>query len=280
MNETPGGSPNDDNAKAVSTFGGSRIVDAFLNSPLAGIAPWILMALFSGPGRFEEAVSGALGLSLLFFIAARSKRHSIKLLELFDIVFFGALAIVGLAANDATINWLELWAGELSNIALALFSIVSIAIRIPFTLQYAKEQTPQEYWDSPIFIRVNYMITSVWAGAFTFNALAGLYGDVVLHSSDNFWTGWILQLFATIFAISFTEWYPDYAPNKALQAAGEPTDPPLPIAKLFDWVPTFVIAIGIAGLVTDATPASVGIGLIVVGVLGTIAVRRLAPDAS
>lgn len=275
MNDTNAG-PDDGNAKAGSTFGGSRIVDALLRSPLAGIAPWILMSLFSGPGRFEEAVSGAFGLSLLFFLAARSRHHSIKLLEVFDIVFFGVLVIVGLVANDGTLSWLELWAGELSNIALALFAIVSIAIRIPFTLQYAKEQTPQEYWDKPIFIRVNYMITSVWAGAFTFNALAGLYGDAFLHSSDNFWTGWILQLGATIFAISFTEWYPDYAPNKALQAAGEPTDPPQPVTKLFDWVPTFVTAVGVAGLVTDATPVAVGIALIVVGVAGTAAMRGLA----
>ena len=122
---------------------------------------------------------------------------------------------------------------------------------------------------------MNYVITSVWAGAFTFNALAGLYGDVVLHTSDNFWTGWILQLGATIFAISFTEWYPDYAPNKALQAAGQETDPPQPVAKLFDWVPTFVTAIGVAGLVTDSTPVPVGTALIVVGVVGIAAMRRL-----
>jgi len=41
-----------------------------------------------------------------------------------------------------------------------------MTIRNPFTLQYAREQTPQEFWNTPVFIRTNYIITAVWTLAF------------------------------------------------------------------------------------------------------------------
>mgnify|MGYP006876033721 CR=1 FL=1 len=85
----------------------SGVVDSFLRSPLAGLAPWIVMAMVTGPGRFEEAASAAFGLSLVFFLAGLRRRHSIKLLEIFDLVFFGAMCIVGLIASDGVIRWMQ-----------------------------------------------------------------------------------------------------------------------------------------------------------------------------
>lgn len=40
-------------------------IDDYVKTPLSGIAPWVLLAVVSGPGRFEEAASAALGLTLL-----------------------------------------------------------------------------------------------------------------------------------------------------------------------------------------------------------------------
>lgn len=255
----------------------SGALDGFLNSPLAGLAPWIIMSLFSGPGRFEEAVAGAFGFALLVFAAGRRRGQSVKLLELFDIAFFGVLAVVGIVASRGMIEWLELWAGELSNLALAVFALGSLLARMPFTVQYAREQTPREYWDSPLFLRVNYAITGVWAASFTVNALLGWYADAVRHDSGDFWFGWVLQIGSTLTALAFTEWYPEFAPNRAALRAGEPTEPPRPLARLFDWLPPYLIGVGVAGLITDGTSAGVGIGLIVAGVLGGAALRRAAP---
>ncbi|MCW2689965.1 MAG: hypothetical protein JWR37_4855 [Mycobacterium sp.] len=253
-------------------------VDGFLRSPFSGIAPWVLMGVLSGPGRFEQAVSAALGLSLLVLWVGSRRGIPVHLLEVFGVAFFGVFAVIGLVAPEATIRWLELWAGELTNIALAIFAAVTLLIRRPFTLAYAKDSTPQEIWDSPVFLRVNYVITAVWAGAFFFSAAVGFYGDAVLHSSDNFWTGWILQLAGLFFAVSFTEFYPDYARAKALQEAGEPTDPPPSFARIFDWIPTFVLIAGIIGLVTDAVPDALGIALIVVGAVGAGVMRKMFPS--
>ncbi len=39
--------------KSSKPRAGSRLIDAFLQSPLAGLTPWIVMALLSGCRRFR-----------------------------------------------------------------------------------------------------------------------------------------------------------------------------------------------------------------------------------
>jgi hypothetical protein len=247
-----------------------KFIDGYVRSPFAGIAPWVLMGVVSGPGRFEEAASAALGLALLTLWVGSRRGVPVHALEVFTVVYFGILAVLGLVASDGTIDWLELWAGELSNIALAAFAIATLVIRRPFTLAYAKDTTPQEHWDSPLFLRINYAISAVWAGAFLFSAVVGAYGDAILKDNGNFWTAWILPLAAIIFAGSFTEFYPDRATGESESSW----------VRIFDWLPPFVLVAGIVGWVSDAVPDAVGIGLIVVGVVGSAAMRRLLPAES
>lgn len=243
-----------------------KFIDGYVRSPLAGIAPWILMAVVNGPGRFEEAASVALALALLTLWVGVRRGVPVHLLEAFTVAYFAVLAVLGLVASDRVIEWLQLWAGELSSIALAAFAIVTLVIRRPFTLAYAKDTTPREHWGNPIFLRINYVISTAWAGAFLFSALVGAYGDAILRDNDNFWTAWVLPIGAIIFAVSFTEFYPDYA-------TGENTS----IAGAFDWIPPFVTVTGIVGWVSDALPDAVAIALIVVGALCSAMIRKLVP---
>lgn len=262
------------------------MIDGFLKSPFSGIAPWIVLSVLSSPGRFEEAVCAALGLTLLVMWFSYRRGLSLHALEYFGAVFFAILAVVGLLANDDVIRWAELWAGELSNLALAAFVIATLVIRRPFTLAYAKEQAPPEYWDSPLFLRINYIISAVWAGAFVFAAIVGFIGDAVLRDSGNFWTGWVLQLAAIFFAVAFTDFYPDYAVHpdhaaaKADLAQGEPVENAPSIAKLIDWIPPFVLVVGIFGWVTDALPDVVGIAMIVVGSAGSALMAKVFPKSN
>jgi len=255
-------------ARLVMGKAGS-LIDAYLRSPFSGIAPWILFAVLSGPGQFEEAVGAALGLTLLTLWLGWRRGIAIHAIEVLGVVVFVILVVLGLVASPATIAFLETWAGEITNIVLALFVLATIAVRRPFTLAYAKESTPQEYWDTPLFAQVNYAISWVWAAAFTFSAVVGFIGDAVLHDSGNFWTGWVLQLAATFFAIAFTGFYPDYA--------GGQESRPSPI-KLIDWLPTFVMVVGIYGWVSDDLPDSVGIGMTVAGIIGNALIAKFVPS--
>jgi len=253
----------------------TSFIDGFLRSPFSGIVPWILMAVLAGPDRFSAAASAALALTLLTMWVGHRRGIDIHALEVFGAMVFAVFAALGLFAPADTIRWLELWAGELANGALAAFAIVTLLIRRPFTMAYARDTVDRQYWDSPLFIRVNYVLSAVWAAAFTFSTAVGVLGDAVWHDGDNFWTGWILQLAGIFVAAAVTEFYPDYARAKALTAAGEPTDPPPSFARLVDWVPMFVTGVGIAGWVTGAVPAAVGISLIVVGIAGAAVMGRI-----
>jgi hypothetical protein len=254
--------------------GGPRFIDTFLQSPFAGLAPWIAMSLLAGPGRFEESVSTALGLSIVFIYLRLKRGGSLKPLEVFEVAYFGSLAVVGLLASDDLIRWLEKWSGEMSSLALAAFTFGSLLVGNPFTLPYAKETTPREYWDSPVFLRINRVITLVWALAFTVAAAAGLYGDAVLDQPDNFWSAWIIPIAAMLFAFSFSEWYPDVASAEAPRPPAEPPEVAPSLSKLFDFLPPFVTAVGIAMLVTDTDPMWLAIALIIVGGVGSAALRR------
>jgi hypothetical protein len=254
---------------------GPHFINTFLQTPFAGLMPWIVMAVLSGPGRFEESVATALGLSILLIYFRHRRGSSMKPLEVFEVVYFGVLAVIGLLASESLTAWLEKWSGEISSLALAAFAFGSLLLRNPFTIPYAKEITPKEYWDSPIFLRVNRIISLVWALSFTVSAVAGLYGDVVLNQPDNFWTAWIIPIGIMLLAFSFSEWYPDTVTAKGPRALGEPPEIAPPLIKLFDFLPPFVTIVGIAMLVTDNDPAWLAIAFIVVGAAGSAALQRL-----
>ncbi|WCD84417.1 hypothetical protein KPP03845_100740 [Streptomyces xanthophaeus] len=197
-----------------------------LNSPVVGMAPWIIFSVMVGPGRFELAVGLALVTTLLLVIGGRAlhRGSSWKILELSDLVFFAVLAVIGAVVGAGTHRWLETYAGEVSNIALVLIAFGSMAVGIPFTLQYAREQVDSRFWHTPAFLRTNYLITGAWGLAFLVAALAGAYGDLVLRDPDNLWTGWIIQIGAILAAVRFTNWYPDVVRSRA--RAAEPGAPP------------------------------------------------------
>jgi hypothetical protein len=250
-----------------------RAIDRFLKSSFSGIAPWILMSVLAGPGRFEVAVLAAFGLTLLFVIASYARGFPVHSLEIIGGMYFASLAIVGLVAPDNIVRWLDDWSGVVSSVVLAVFVVATLLVRRPFTLSYAKQEAPPEIWDSPVFLRVNYVISAVWAAVFGFGAACGVVGGLVLHDLDNMWTSWIAPLAAMFLVVAFTEVYPQRV--AARMSDGEETAPP--IAKVFEWLPGFVVVIGIVGLIADALPMIVGVAMIVLGIVGGALVRRFLP---
>lgn len=246
-----------------------NLLDAYVKSAFSGLAPWILMAVIAGPGRFEESAAAALGLVLLTLWVGTRRGVAVHSLEVLSVGYFVVLVGLGLVAPDSVVDWLQLWSGELSNIVLACFAVGTLIARRPFTMAYAKDTTPSEHWDTEVFRRINFAITGAWAGAFVVSAIAGGIGDAVLRDNDNFWTAWIIPIGALVFAASFTEFYPDYATGESTSWSGA-----------IDWLPPFVTVTGIVGWVSDAVSDTVGITLTAVGVVASIAVRRLLPEST
>lgn len=195
---------------------GSSIVEKVLDGPLTGLAPWIFLAIFEGPGSTGWVSAVALAISVFFVVADRIRGKQLKILGAVDVLFFAGLFILHFFLSVDGQVWLEKWIGEIANITLVIIAVGSILIRVPFTLQYARDMVEPEYWNSPLFIKTNYIITAVWAAAFAVAAAAGWYGDAVLDDNNNIWTGWVLQTGAMVCAIKFTTWYPDHVSEKAI----------------------------------------------------------------
>ena len=84
-----------------------------------------------------------------------------------------------------------------------------MAIGRPFTLQYAREQVSPEFWNSPEFIRTNYVITAIWALAFLVMVFAELALLYVPDMPPR--VGIIVVILALVGAVKFTGWYPERA---------------------------------------------------------------------
>jgi hypothetical protein len=252
-----------------------RHLAGILDHPVVGMTPGIVFSVLVGPGRYELSVALALALAVFIVVAGRVLQPggTLKILEVADIVFFALLAVLGVISSPGTHRWLETYAGEISNIALVIIAFGSMAIRVPFTIQYAREQIAREYWDSPAFLRTNYVITGVWGLAFLVAAIAGGFGDLVLHSPNNIWTGWIIQIAAIVGALRFTKWYPETV--RARVRTGRPASTPH-VRSLLTPLAGLLVPVGIVVLIFNGGPVWLGIALIAVGV---VTVRALHASA-
>ena len=81
-----------------------------------------------------------------------------------------------------------------------------MAIRQPFTIQYARERVARTLWDNPVFVRTNYIITGVWAVAFAVMVIAdvSLLRIPAVPASISI----IATVLALVGAIQFAGWYP------------------------------------------------------------------------
>jgi hypothetical protein len=76
-------------------------------------------------------------------------------------------------------SFLEAWSGFILNLALLCVVLISLLVRMPFTMQIAKENVPEEHWSSPTFITINYHITLAWAVVFALDVVLKLLGIYV-----------------------------------------------------------------------------------------------------
>jgi hypothetical protein len=152
--------------------------------------------------------------ALALIVHERIKGQSAKILNIAAAVIFGGLGILMLLTNGA---WSHASVRIAIDIALLSVVLVSIALRFPFTLQYAREQVEPEVRAMPEFIRTNYILTWAWVGAFALMLVADLLS--VWWPSAPLWVGVILAFAARNAAVQFTKWYSQRARDRANAAA-------------------------------------------------------------
>jgi hypothetical protein len=170
-------------------------------SYLRGFAPWLVFAAVSPVDWRIATLAGLVTAIAATLYGRRSQPFDALLLDLGAVVFFAALAIVGLADAHSPVAG---WAGTLSLGWLAVIAWGSLAVRRPFTLGIARQSAPREMWDNPVFRQVNVTITVAWAVSFTAIAVA----DAVVRLTHAGTVAAVVIYAGYLVPIVFTRRYP------------------------------------------------------------------------
>jgi hypothetical protein len=130
---------------------------------------------------------------------------SIKMLAVGSTILFAALggyvAFIDSSWSSPAVR-LAVDAGVL------VMALLSIAIRFPFTLQYARESVDSETRKLPGFMHANYVITWAWTAAFLLMVLTNVL--MIYLPGVPLWAGLAIALAARNGAAFFTKWYPKH----------------------------------------------------------------------
>jgi hypothetical protein len=171
---------------------------------LLSFVPLIAFHALVGFGSTGRAIELGAGLALVVVAVDWTlSSGSVKLLNLGTFVLFAVLLLVGKIAD---VEWSPLWASLFVNIGLLAIVGFTLAIKQPFTAQYARQETPKAIWNSPTFLHANYVISSVWGLVFVVFVLADL-ARMFVPSIPN-WLDTTVGIVGLVVAAKFTKWYP------------------------------------------------------------------------
>ncbi len=174
---------------------------------LLAFVPFLVFAVVDRTlGITEGLVAGALASAVLLIRDRMTPGRSPKILEIGTFLLFGGLALYAVAARP---DWSLIGVRLRVDAGLLLIVLASMALRQPFTLQYARERAAPEFWDSPRFLQTNYVITAAWALAFLVMVLADLVLLLMPELPPRY--GIVATVIAIVGAVKFTGWYPDRA---------------------------------------------------------------------
>lgn len=185
---------------------------------LAGFSPWIVFWVLSGPAAAGAGLAAAAALNLWRF-----RRRNFKTLELITLGFFAAhFTFTFLLGSSFFLDYGPI----LSGITLAGTAWGTLLAGSPFTIQYAREGWDAEYWNDPLFLRINNIITAAWGAIFTFRT--GLAGAVFLLPDTGAARGpaaTALSVAALAGGVIFTARFPEWYLRRASGShGGEKTD--------------------------------------------------------
>lgn len=194
--------------------------------------PWIAYWVLAGTGRPRAAVLAALGCSLALNVL-RALRRRIKTMDLFTLLFHGLNAALILGFDLAFPVY---YGGMLADLTLALYAWATLATGRPFTLEFAKEDWDRAFWQDPIFLRANAIITGVWAAVFTLQAACAAGSLAMnLQGAMRLVAVAVAPRLLLVGAICFTAWFPRWYPARVAAArarSGQSAAAPLGLSGL------------------------------------------------
>lgn len=175
---------------------------------VAGFAPFILFTILS---RLSVDLALWMAFATAFVVTIRDfvESPNLRLLDAGSLVLFAVLALGrGFLDPDLSLASVRFIA------ALMLFLLLGLplALKRPFSVDYARLDPREAGWPPDLFLRVNYLVSGAWTAAFATMAVAD--GAVTFDAGLPLYASVAISLIALASAIAFTLRYPALAANR------------------------------------------------------------------
>jgi len=167
------------------------------------LSPYMTFAVMAYLASLTTSVAVAALVSLALNVADHLRGRSQKAIGLTSTAMFAGLATYFTLAGT---EWTGLEIRLALDLGIFVVAIASLALRRPFTLQYAREDTDAATQAEPGFIQVNYVLTSVWAAAMA--AMMAIDVLAIYVPWLPMWAGFAMTCALRSSAVQFTKWYP------------------------------------------------------------------------
>jgi hypothetical protein len=176
--------------------------------------PLIAFSLLSRflPNGYIGIAGLAAALIALIAIATSHPVWPPKILNACSLVLFTLIAVLGFTLGKADDRWLATWGGAGVGLILGLIILALVPV-MPFTEQFAREATPQAYWASPTFKRINRVLSAAWglaifAVGLSRVAAAAIDGHTTRRLPETL-LGLVVPVVIIIYMLKFSKSYPD-----------------------------------------------------------------------
>jgi hypothetical protein len=171
---------------------------------LLGLLPFCVFFALVQVTTPAASLWGAAAAASTLVIREKRSGRSTKILEAGTLVLF---SLLGVCTSFTRARWDVPTVRTVIDSGLLSIIVFSLAIRRPFTLQYAREQVSAEVWRSSVFVRTNYVISSAWAVAMAIVVIS----DLAMHFVSSLPLS--VKIAAIVIALGgaiwFTKWYPE-----------------------------------------------------------------------
>lgn len=185
------------------------------------LSPFVVVASLLALTSASISLFAGGAVSAALVVADLWRGREVKVLAAGSAVLFaglgGYLGLIGTEWNDFSVRF----AVDVGILAIAL---VSIALKMPFTLQYAREQVETQTTQEPAFLQLNYILTWAWVGAIVLMLIADLF--MIYFPTMPLWAGLAAIFAARNAAVYFTKWYSNRWRGKSqpTETSQRPTD--------------------------------------------------------
>lgn len=181
---------------------------------LLAFLPWLAFLVIAHGSLFRLKLGLVVAL-VLSVVMGLARLHRGVILWAGLLFFIYATCAVVLLENMWTVQHM----GILANGMLAASTWLTVVLKRPFTLEYAREHVDPSRWNDPLFIRTNYLITSVWGLCFVANTVLAWAKMKQLAMPELAYE--VLSYVLLVGAALFSSWYPKHVRERTQP----PTEP-------------------------------------------------------